>query len=357
VESAGAGPRARSIGPAVYRYCREGKLEVEWDENNKVGTLMKVGFIGLGTMGYHMAANLQAAGYQLIVNDLRQARAQPLIGNGSSWAQTPREVAADCEVIFTSLPGPREVEAVTFERNGLLAGIRQNAAYFDLSTNSRTTVQKIHRAFSEKGAHMLDAPVSGGPRGAKTRKLALWVGGERQIFERHRALLDAIGDQVSYIGAIGQGTVAKLVHNCSTYALNVVLAEVFTVGVKAGVDPLVLFKAIRQGAAGRRRTYDGLIDHFLPGRYEPAAFALNLAHKDVALASELGREIGVPMRLCNLALEEMTEALARGWGQRDSRCVMLLQQERAGTSIAVEAERLRGLLTAEGTDGTESSGS
>jgi 3-hydroxyisobutyrate dehydrogenase-like beta-hydroxyacid dehydrogenase len=123
------------------------------------------------------------------------------------------------------------------------------------------------------------------------------------------------------------------------------------------VDPLVLFEAIRQGAAGRRRTYDGLLDQFLPGTYEPAAFALNLAHKDVALATALGREIGVPMRLCNLALEEMTEALARGWGQRDSRCVMLLQQERAGTSIAIEAERLRGLQTTERTDVTEPSGS
>jgi len=318
---------------------------------------MKVGFIGLGTMGHHMAANLQAAGHRLIVNDLQRARANPLIANGSNWAQTPREVAEACEVIFTSLPGPREVETVAFESDGLLAGIRKNAAYFDLSTNARATVQKLHCAFSEKGAHMLDAPVSGGPRGAKTRKLALWVGGEREIFERYRPLLEAIGDQVSYIGTVGQGTVAKLVHNCSSYALNVVLAEVFTLGVKAGVDPLVLFEAIRQGASGRRRTYDGLLDHFLPGTYEPAAFALNLAHKDVALATALGREIGVPMRLCNLTLEEMTEALARGWGQRDSRCVMLLQQERAGTSIAVEAERLHSVLTTDRTDATEPGGS
>jgi 3-hydroxyisobutyrate dehydrogenase len=317
---------------------------------------MKIGFIGLGTMGYHMAANLQTAGHRLIVNDLRQARAEPLIANGSGWAQTPREVAAACEVIFTSLPGPSEVEAVTFGPDGLLAGIRRNTVYFDLSTNARSTVQKIHAAFSDKGAHMLDAPVSGGPRGAKSRQLALWVGGGREIFDRHKSLLDAIGDQVSYIGPIGQGTVAKLVHNCSSYALSVVLAEVFTVGVKAGVDPLVLFEAIRQGAAGRRRTYDGLLDQFLPGKYEPASFALNLAHKDVALATALGRETGVPMRLCNLALEEMTEALARGWGQRDSRCVMLLQQERAGTPIAIEAERLRRLAKADTSAATEPSG-
>src|SRR6201982_1490284 len=187
---------------------------------------MQVGFIGLGTMGASMAANLQKAGYKLVVPDRNRQAASTHIANGAQWVQTPREVAAACEVIFTSLPGPSEVEAVTFGQDGLLAGVRKNTVYFDLSTNARSMVQKIHSAFSDKGAHMLDAPVSGGPRGAQTRRLALWVGGEREIFERYKSLLDAIGDQVSYIGAIGQGTVAKLVHNCSTYALNVVLAEV-----------------------------------------------------------------------------------------------------------------------------------
>ena len=135
---------------------------------------------------------------------------------------------------------------------------------------------------------------------------------------------------------------AKLVHNMSGYALVCALAETFTVGVKAGVEPLALWQAIRQGAAGRRFTFDALIDQFLPGTYDPPAFALKLAHKDVALANALGRELGVPMRMCNLALAEMTEALARGWGSRDSRAVM--QQERAGVNIAVAPERLRAAL-------------
>ena len=112
-------------------------------------------------------------------------------------------------------------------------------------------------------------------------------------------------------------------------------------GVKAGVDPLTLWQAVRQGAAGRRLTFDGLLDQFLPGKYDPPAFALKLAHKDVSLATALGRELGVPMRMCNLALAEMTEALNRGWEGRDSRSVMLLQQERAGVQIAVDPERLK----------------
>jgi 3-hydroxyisobutyrate dehydrogenase-like beta-hydroxyacid dehydrogenase len=251
------------------------------------------------------------------------------------------------------LPGPPEVEAVALGRDGLLAGIRKGAAYFDLSTNSRSLVQKIHTAFADKGAHMLDAPVSGGPRGAATGKLALWIGGDQAVFDRYKPVLDAIGDQARYIGPIGHATVAKLVHNCTGYALNVALAEAFTVGVKAGVDPLTLFEAIRQGAVGRRRTFDALIDQFLPGVYDPPAFALRLAHKDVSLAVALGRELGVPMRLCNLALEEMTEARNRGWDERDSRSAMLLQQERAGVVIAVDAKELHRSLAADTTATTE----
>jgi len=122
------------------------------------------------------------------------------------------------------------------------------------------------------------------------------------------------------------------------------LAEVFTLGVKAGVDPLELWKAIRQGAVGRRRTFDGLVDQFLPGRFEPAAFALRLAHKDVTLATLLGREHKVPMRLASLTLEEMTEALNRGWGERDSRVSMLLQEERAAVEICVPEAAIRQVL-------------
>jgi 3-hydroxyisobutyrate dehydrogenase-like beta-hydroxyacid dehydrogenase len=305
---------------------------------------MQLGFIGLGTMGAALAANLQKAGHSLTVYDVRRGAAEPHVKAGATCANSPREVAAASDVVFTSLPGPIEVEAVSLGADGLLAGIKRAAAYFDLSTNSRASVRKIHAAFAEKGAHMLDAPVSGGPRGAKTGKLAIWVGGDKEIFERHESVLGAMGDQVRYVGPIGQATVAKLVHNCAGYAIATALAEVFTMGVKAGVEPLALFEAVRQGALGRRRTFDGLIDQFLPGTYDPPAFMLRHAHKDVSLAVALAKEVAVPMRLCNLTLEEMTEALNRGWAERDSRSVMLLQQERAGVKIAVDAEHLQAAL-------------
>ena len=305
---------------------------------------MPIGFVGLGTMGSRMAGNLQKAGHQLVVHDLRKEAAAPCLATGAVWADTPRALAAQCDLIFTSLPEPPDVEAVALSPEGLLAGVRPGAAWFDLSTNSPSLVKRLAAAFAEQRAHMLDAPVSGGPQGAASRKLAIWVGGEKGAFDAHKGVLDAIGDQARYIGPIGTATIAKLVHNMSGYAVVCALAETFAMGVKAGVEPLAPWEAVRQGAGGRRYTFDGLVDQFLPGTYDPPAFALKLAHKDVGLATALGRELGLPMRICELAYAEMTEALNRGWGGRDSRAVMLLEQERAGIEIKVDPERLKAAL-------------
>ncbi|HEV2300660.1 MAG TPA: NAD(P)-dependent oxidoreductase [Stellaceae bacterium] len=301
---------------------------------------MKIGFIGLGMMGSGMAANLQKAGHELVVHDLRRAAAEPYLAKGAAWADNPRAVAEQSEIVFTSLPGPPEVEAVALGNNGLLAGMSPGKAYFDLSTNSPNMVRRINAAFAERHVYMLDSPVSGGPRGARTGRLALWVGGDEQIFNRHKGVLDAIGDKARYVGPIGAGSVAKLVHNGAGYCIQTALAEMFSVGVKAGVEPLALWEAVRDGASGRRRTFDGLIDQFLPGKYEPAAFALRLAHKDMSLATQLGRDFGVPMRLANLALAELSEALNRGWGHLDSRSPMRIQLERAGVEVKVEQTRI-----------------
>src|ERR1700726_1823725 len=211
---------------------------------------MKVGFIGLGMMGKGMAANLQKAGHQLVVHDIRRAAAEPYLANGAIWADSPKALGEQSEVVFTSLPVPADVETVALGPNGLIEGMKPDTAFFDMSTNSVLVVRKINAAFAEKNLYMLDAPVSGGPGGAASGKMAIWVGGE-QIFNRHKSVLDAMGDQARYIGPIGAGTIAKLVHNCTSAVMNVALAEVFTMGIKAGVEPLDLWEAVRQGATGR----------------------------------------------------------------------------------------------------------
>jgi 3-hydroxyisobutyrate dehydrogenase len=296
---------------------------------------MRVGFIGLGTMGSSMAANLQRAGHEVQAYDLRR------VEGFARWTNSAGEAASGAEVVFTSLPGPADVRSVAPQLRDAMA---RGAAWFDLSTNSPDVVRALHAEFAPRGVHVLDAPVSGGPAGAKSGKLAIWVGGERAVFDRHLPVLKAIGDEPFYVGAIGAGTVAKLAHNCASFALQAVMAEVFTLGAKAGVDPLDLFKAIRQGASGRKRTFDRMAEVFLPHKFDPPAFSLRLAHKDMTLALELADKEKVPMRLARLAMESMSEAMKRGWEGRDFRVYLTLQEERAGVSVNVPAEKLRGLI-------------
>lgn len=308
---------------------------------------MKVGFIGLGTMGSGMALNTLKGGFELFVHDVNRDAAGPHLEAGATWVDSPTEVMAASEVVFTSLPGPPEVETVALGANGLLKGVQPGKVYFDLSTNSPTLIRRVHAEFAKVGAHVLDAPVSGGPHGARSGRLAIWVGGDKAVYEQYKHVLDAIGDKPYYVGPIGTGAIAKLVHNCTGYILQTALAETFTMGIKAGVDPLVLWQAVRHGALGRRQTFDGVTRQFLPGEFDPPDFALRLARKDVSLAVQVGREFDVPMRLANMTLEEMTEALNRGWGGRDSRVAMLLQEERAGVDIHVPREKIQEVLDSE----------
>ena len=308
---------------------------------------MKVGFVGLGTMGGSMAYNCLQGGNEMVVHDINQAAATPHLEAGATWADTPREVAQQSEVVFTSLPGPTEIEAVALGDEGLLQGMSAGKVYFDLSTNSPASIRHIHEVFGAQGIHVLDAPVSGGPRGARSRNLAIWVGGDKDLFDKYKDVLDSIGDKAYYVGPIGCGAVAKLVHNCAGYIIQTALAEVFTMGVKAGVEPLALWQAVRRGAQGRRGTFEGLAEHLLPGNFDPPDFALRLARKDVDLAVAVGREFEVPMKLANVTLAEMTEAINRGWAGRDSRVAMLLQEERAGVEVRVDPEVLRQALEAE----------
>jgi 3-hydroxyisobutyrate dehydrogenase len=302
-------------------------------------------------MGGSMAFNTIQGGHELVVHDIRRESATRHLEAGATWADSPREVAEASDIVFTSLPGPTEVEAVFLGDDGILQGMSAGKVYFDLSTSTPNLIRRLHDIASGQGIQVLDAPVSGGPRGAESRNLAIWVGGDKDVFDRCKSALDAIGDKAYYVGPIGCGAVAKLVHNCAGYVIQAGLAEVFTMGVKAGVEPLALWQAVRRGAQGRRGTFEGLAEHLLPGKFDPPDFALRLARKDVDLAVSVGREYDVPMRLANLVLQEMTEAMNRGWGDRDSRVAMLLQEERAGVEVRVDEEVLKAALEAEKSGG------
>lgn len=295
---------------------------------------MRVGFIGLGNMGGSMAMNVLKGGHELVVHDLRRELAIRHMEAGATWADSPAAVAEQSDIVFTSLPGPREMEAVALGPNGILAGAKPGSVYFDMTTNSPTLVRRVAQDFEAKGVHMLDAPVSGGISGAADRNLAVMVGGDQAVYERCKPVLDAIGTKVYYTGGVGNGQVCKLVHNCASSVARMGLGECFAMGVKAGVDLPVLWEAVRRGALGGMRTlHEGLPRTLFAGKLDPPEFALELGRKDVGLATQLGREVGAPMPFSNLAEQYLIEAVGRGWGKLDSSAVLQLVEEQAGVQL------------------------
>ena len=293
---------------------------------------MKVGFIGTGNMGNPMAANLVRAGHQVTVHDLRREAAINLLEMGAQWADSPKEAVPGNEVVFTSLPVPRDVEAVVLGQDGVLEGAVDGTIYVDLSTNSPTVVRKLHQVCAEKGVTVLDAPVSGGVFGAAAATLAVMVGGDEAVFHRIKPTLDAIGRHVVYCGPIGNGSVCKICNNLMSMGAGVLLAEALTLGVKAGVDLEVLADVIANSSGGCKRLTEKFPRFLFQGNFEPG-FATALAAKDVRLATDLGREYGIPMDLANLIDQRHVEAMHRGWGPEDSDAVARIQEEKAGVQL------------------------
>ena len=293
-----------------------------------------VGFIGLGNMGSGIAGSIQKAGYPMVIYDVREEVTKPALEGGARLAGSPSEVARLSEVIFTSLPGPKEVEEVVTGPEGILEGVKEGGVYVDLSTSRPTLIRQIEPLFRQKGAHVLDAPVSGGKTGAATRNLAVMVGGDRNLYERIKPILDAFGDKVFYTGSIGAGSICKLMHNMIIFGLRQAIAEGMTLGVKAGVEPRALWESVRRGGLGRMvPLHESLPRTVFRGQFEPASFSLALSRKDLALATELGREYAVPMPVANLAEQFAIQAMNRGWGEMDSSIAFLLQEEAAGVEV------------------------
>jgi 3-hydroxyisobutyrate dehydrogenase len=305
-----------------------------------------VGFIGLGRMGRGMASNLARAGVELVVYDNDPKAMEAIVALGARAASGIADLARNADIVFTSLPGPAQVEEVVLGTNGLASSMKPGSTLFDLSTSSLSLCRQIEAVLAELAISMLDAPISGGPAGAASGDLALWIGGDRAVYDRHLSILKLVGNQPLHVGPIGAGTVTKLAHNLMGYMLMQSMGECFSLAVKAGMEPLDLWKALRIGAVGKGSPLDMLTRQFLPGTYDTPAFLLELAHKDVTLATNMARELRVPVRMADQTMAEMTEALARGFGQQDSRAFLKLQLERAGVEIAVDPARLADAVAA-----------
>jgi 3-hydroxyisobutyrate dehydrogenase-like beta-hydroxyacid dehydrogenase len=290
---------------------------------------MRVGFIGLGNMGNPMAANILKAGYNLTIYDLRRETGQNLEAAGATWALNPKAVAAQSDVVLSSLPGPREVEAVVLGEDGVFAGLNRGSAYIDLTTNSPTTMRSIAEIGASRGFHVLDAPISGGVWGAREATLTIFVGGDKGDFEQFQPLLRSIGENVAYMGAAGCGNVTKLVNNLMMYINLMGACEGMAIGVKAGIDPQALLDMIKTSTGDSMVLF--FMGLFLKG--EEMCSATDLAVKDMHLGVELGKEIGVPLELSPLVEASITRFRDAGHGQEDFVEMIRAFMQRSGVDL------------------------
>jgi 3-hydroxyisobutyrate dehydrogenase len=272
---------------------------------------VKVGFIGVGNMGGPMCRNIvKRSNHQVTVFDLNAAAVKTCTDLGATAASSIAEATRGADVVMTSLPMPKDVEAVTLGDGGILASIGKGQTYIDLSTNAPSMVKKIGAAMAAKGIAMLDAPVSGGTAGAEAATIAIMVGGDKKVFDDALPVLQSFSANVIHMGELGTGTVAKLVNNMLAFCNAAAAAEGLMLGVTAGLDPRKLIQVI-SNSSGNSATFKPLSDKALSGDFT-ATFALDLAYKDLHLALELGDELGVPLQMG--ASTHNLQRLARGMG-------------------------------------------
>jgi len=295
---------------------------------------MRVGFIGLGNMGAPMAAFVRQAGFPLVVHDLRPGAAAPVLERGAVWADSPRAVAAQCDVVCVCVPGPPQMRTVMLGDGGLVEGVRSGSIVIDHTTNDPDVVRGVGDALSARGAHLLDAPLDGGREGALEGQLTLFVGGDASILSSVKPVLDTFSRSVVWVGGLGAGSVTKIVHNALAMSIDLLVAECLTLGVKAGVALPRLTEAFGAGCiVSQNMTFTKRMPATLFRGDFTARFALALAHKDFGLAGDLARAHHVPTRLLDLCQMELQEAMNRGWGDADRLKASTLQEERAGVRL------------------------
>jgi len=300
--------------------------------------MKKIGFIGLGIMGKPMARNLMKKGYSLVVYNRSKGPIEELVNDGAKAALSPKEVAEKSEIIITMLPDSPEVAEVILGENGLLEGARKGAIIIDMSSISPVITKKIHKEVSKKGVKMIDAPVSGGETGAIEGALAIMVGGEKKVFEDCLGIFKVLGKSIVHVGDIGAGGFVKLA-NQIIVALNMeAMSEALVLGVKAGVDPKLLYEAIKGGLAGSR-VLDAKVPSILERRFK-AGFKIRLHIKDLKNALNSAKELGIPLPLTSL-VHEMFQALNReGKGEEDHSAIIKFIEGLAKVEVKGERESL-----------------
>jgi 2-hydroxy-3-oxopropionate reductase len=291
----------------------------------------KVGFIGLGIMGGPMAQNLMEAGYELVLYNRTPEKAEEIAGDGSTVAESPKEVAESCDLIVLMLPDSPQVEEVVEGEDGVLEGLEEGALIVDMSTISPVVTRELAEKIEERGASMLDAPVSGGEPGAQQGTLAIMAGGSEEDFERAKPLLEVMGDAITHVGPTGAGQTAKAANQIVVAVTLEGISEALVLASKAGVAPEKILEAISGGLAGSN-VMEAKKENFLEHDFEPG-FRIDLHHKDLGIALAAGREYGVSLPVTAI-VDQMLEALkTKGRGDRDHSAILTLIEDEAQHEI------------------------
>ncbi|MGA2658635.1 MAG: 2-hydroxy-3-oxopropionate reductase [Verrucomicrobiota bacterium] len=295
----------------------------------------KIGFIGLGIMGKPMSRNLLKAGYPLVVHDLNRLAVEELVAAGAEAASSAKEVARKSRLIITMLPNSPEVREVLSGPDGVLEGAAHGSTVIDMSSISPVVAREMGELLSRKGLKFLDAPVSGGEPGAIDASLSIMVGGSEQVFNQCKPLLLVMGKSAVRVGEVGSGNVTKLANQIIVALHIAAMSEAFVLGAKAGVQPALIFNAIRGGLAGSNvmeaKALRVLDDNFEPG------FKIDLHLKDLANALDAGRQMGVPLFLTSQVMEILKSLKVDGLGQKDHSAILKFYEKLAGIKVSQKA--------------------
>jgi len=293
----------------------------------------EIGFIGLGAMGKPMATNLVKKNHSVTVYDLRPEPVAEMAKLGAQTAKSSKEVASRCEVIITVLVSSPHVEAAVLGKEGVIEGIRPGSVLIDMSTIAPGTSRKVGAELAQVGVEMLDAPIARGVRAAVEGTLAIFVGGKKEVFEKCREILGAMGTDVNYVGPLGCGEVVKLV-NQLILAVNVAtIAEGLTLGVKGGVDPDVLLEVLGKGSANSFALQNHFRNFALKGNFGENIFSTDYIMKDLGLILETGKELHVPLMMSALANQIYEVTRASGYSKNYFPVVLRLWEKWAGVEV------------------------
>jgi 3-hydroxyisobutyrate dehydrogenase len=292
----------------------------------------QIGFIGLGNMGVPMAGRLIDGGHSLVVNDLRQDAARPLLARGAAWAASPAEVAAAAQTVITILPTSREVREVLLGAKGLLDALRPGSLVLEMTSADPSVTRELEREVVARGSALIDAPVSGGVRGAVEGTLAIMVGGDPALLERARPVLACMGKNIFHAGPVGAGHAIKLVNNMCSGGILALTIEAVAVAARAGVDPTRAVE-ILQASSGRSNASDNKFPRFILNGAFDAGFAIRLMMKDLDGYGRLAQEAGVPSPVARAAAEVYRLAMARGMAEQDHTAIARIIEEWAGVSL------------------------